>query len=341
MATFSRRGASDDSESPAEPPVPVTDAAQPPAVNISVQAFRGMGSEAGPAVSIGADPAPAETPPAEDRPLPLAPMQPPAQVHTDKVMADNILLREALARLGEDPTNDQLLGVFRQMLQGHLILRVHGEAQEQIARGEPLQVSVMSEGQSRFLLAFSSAAALHRVLAKEPDPRAFSAVAQSVTTVLNQVITGGFSGLILDNASAPHRAIFPAEVITRAMAEIDPGMRIKALLARPSDAGTEAAVAEALLTTRVWVAASMKPNGDIGVAQVQTEDGDTYLQLFTHPLEVVALGRGDRPLPFAPEQLAQTLAAQPRLSGVLIDPAGPTLAVRREALSAVEALAGR
>jgi hypothetical protein len=35
------------------------------------------------------------------------------------------------------------------------------------------------------------------------------------------------------------------------------------------------------------------------------------MEVFSHPLEVVALGRGDGPLPVQPEQLGRALASEP------------------------------
>lgn len=363
MALFSRRKKSDaSSEAPPSPgaaeSAPDTDVAEAaaatdsaPEVNISVQAFRGVGADAGGAVSLepaeaepagpeaGANPTPSQTPSQtipgadQERPLPLAPLAPPVQNHTVPGMDDNILLRDALARLPETPTNEQLLGVLRQALQGHLILRVHGDAQRQLAAGESLQVGMVRDGERKFLLGFSSAEALRRFLQQENEPQNASAVAQPVIGVMHQVIAGEFTGLILDNASVPHRAVFPTEVLKKVVDEADPKMAVKALLAAPRAADTETRLAEALAETRMWIGAGQQPGGQVGIAEVRTPDGKRYLQLFSHPLEVVALGRGERPLSFTPQQLGSLLGAQPELAGVLLDPAGPTMVVRREALA--------
>ena len=77
----------------------------------------------------------------------------------------------------------------------------------------------------------------------------------------------------------------------------------------------------------------------VASAQAHTADGARYLQLFSHPLEVIALGRGDQPLPFTAEQIGAVLVQQPEMSGVLIDAAGPAIAVGRDALAPVIALA--
>lgn len=331
-----------------------------PAVGISVQAFRGVGAQAGPAVTL-----PTEQPPTSPghgaaasarqgaasgvpggasapakRTLPLAPALPPEQTESVPGMKDNVLLREALAQLEQGATNEQLLGVLRQSLQGHLYLRVHGDARAQISEGRPLSIAVVRDGERSFMLAFSSAAAVRDAVQRESDPTATSAVAQPVTNVLQQVIDGGFTGLILDNASGVHRAVFPTEVLQKALEQADPAMTIKTLLAAPRQADTAVRVGEALATIKAWVAVNGDADGgQIGIAEARTPDGKRLLQLFSHPLEVVALGRGDRPMPFAPEQLAKVLSGHPEIAGVLVDSAGPTIVVERDAMAPVLALA--
>lgn len=223
MALFSRRKKSadqpdDESEASVVEPESETDAvaeaaSEPvPNVGISVQAFRGVGAEAGPDVALSetdADEA-AETierPNAVTGPaigsgqdsvprLPLAPAMPPEQTHTVEGLVDNVLLRVALAELEEGAGNDKLIGVMRQSLQGHLYLRVAGDAREQMASGKPLSVGVIRDGDRSFMLAYSSGAALQASVQGEEDAANTSAIAQPTTTVYQQVISGGFTGII-------------------------------------------------------------------------------------------------------------------------------------------------
>ncbi|MDQ4214335.1 SseB family protein [Microbacterium sp. ASV81] len=372
MGLFSRRKKQDDvvtPEAPAEetgveavatptPDAPVEDAPveNVPVVNVSVQAFTGLGSPSGPAVAAPADaPEPGhdlidaivdEAPEVSSAalsgrpPLPLAPADPPEQTESIPGMPDNVLLREALGMLEEGASQAELLGVLRQSLQGHLYLRVHGDAGEQIKEGKPLSVAVVNDGESAYMLAFSSAAAVRDSVQDEEEPGETSAVVQPVQAVYQQVVEGPFAGLIIDNASGPHRVVFPFEILQKALEEADPTFAIKALLAAPRQADSEARVAEALTTARLWVAVSdVAGDGQFGVAEAHTPDGARYLQLFSHPLEVIALGRGDQPLPFSAEQVGAVLAQHPEMSGVLVDAAGPAIAVGREALAPVIALA--
>lgn len=327
-----------------------------PTIGISVQAFRGVGAQAGPEVELPdpdatATPAPVAAPataapsaPAPvvepERRLPLAPAMPPEQTETVPGMKDNVLLRESLKEVEQGATNEQLLGVLRQALQGHMYIRVNGDARAQISEGKPLAVAVVRDGERQFMLAFSSAAAVRDSVQLEKDPTATSAVAQPVTSVLQQVVSGDFAGLIVDNASAPHRVVFPTELLQKALEQADVDMTVKSLIAAPREQDTAAKVGEALATKRMWVAVNEgNPGGQVGIAEAQTPDGKRFLQLFSHPLEVLALGRGDRPLPFEPLQLAKILSSHVDMAGVIIDPAGPSIVVEREALTSVLILA--
>lgn len=349
-------------DAPAEPEVAV------PTIGISVQAFRGVGAAAGPEVALpdseetpaaaapvapAAPAAPAAnvtrppqpidpTAPVEagERRLPLAPVLPPEQTETVPGMKDNVLLREALTQIEAGATNEQLLGVMRQALQGHLYIRVNGDARAQMSEGKPLSVAVVRDEDRQFMLAFSSAAAVRDSVKLEDDPTATSAVAQPVTSVLQQVVSGDFAGLIVDNASAPHRVIFPTELLEKTLEQADVDMKVKSLLAAPRAQDTTKKVGEALATTRMWVAVNDgSGTGQVGIAEAQTTDGKRFLQLFSHPLEVIALGRGDRPLPFAPEQLAKVLSSHEEMAGVIVDAAGPSILVERSALAPVLVLA--
>lgn len=333
-----------------------------PSIGISVQAFRGVGEAAGPEVALPDPDAPtapaprqAQQPQAQPQPknppvqpaapqqrrLPLAPVLPPEQTETVEGMKDNVLLREALTEIEAGATNDQLLGVMRQALQGHLYIRVNGDARAQISEGKPLSVAVVRDNDDRqFMLAFSSARAVRDSVQQEADPAATSAVAQPVTSVLQQVVSGDFAGLIVDNASAPNRVVFPTELLQKTLEQADVDMTVKTLLATPREQDTAAKVGEALAVKRMWVAVNDgSGSGQVGIAEAQTPDGRRFLQLFSHPLEVIALGRGDRPLPFEPDQLAKVLTSHAEMAGVIIDSAGPSIIVERDALTPVLVLA--
>ena len=182
MALFSRRKkSSDDAVASAQTPLtarrmprrrratpthelPPSTAAELRPIGISVQAFRGVGARPAPRSQLARPPTRARqrrrAPAARRRPtrsrrcpagLPqdrrLAARPRPcrrAQTETVAGHEDNVLLREALAEVEAGATNEQLLGVLRQALQGHLFLRVNGDARAQISEGKPLSVAVVA-----------------------------------------------------------------------------------------------------------------------------------------------------------------------------------------------------
>ena len=67
----------------------------------------------------------------------------PAATETVPGLRDNVLLREALAALPATPDAADLLDVARQLLQGHLFLRVKGDARALLAEGKDLPLGVV------------------------------------------------------------------------------------------------------------------------------------------------------------------------------------------------------
>lgn len=356
MALFSRRkntpSTPDASVAPEESAATVEaeeQAAQTPAepvphVNISVSSFGGLGAGA-PQPKPAAQPAqPAAVPvvaPGHNADgtvaLPFAADEPPTDLETVPGLRDNAVLRDALARLGEGPTGAELLGVFRQALQGHLFLRVKGDARQQVEAGEDLQLGVIRNGDENYMLAFSSGRALQQAVEADGDTGT-SAIGQPAALVLRHVLANDFAGLVIDNFSGTARAVVPRDLIERVMGECDPTFSVKSLIAGERTEETPAAVVEALREGRVWVAVGRAGDNEdgtprFGVAEAHTSDGRRLLQLFTHPLEVVALGRGEQAAPFAADALVKALADNSGVSGVILDPAGPNLRLTREQLA--------
>lgn len=340
MALFSRR--KNDSSTPdAEPQAPeelapeveeaVTEpetAEAVPQVNISMTSFGGLGSTATPQTVRPEKP--------EDITLPLAPSDPPSNLETISGLRDNAVLRDALAALPEEPTGAQLLGVARQLLQGHVYLRVRGDARKQIEAGEPLQLGVVSDGDRQFMLAFSSGRALRDAFQKDNDVDT-SAFAQPAQAIVQNIVNGELDGLILDNDSAPARAVIPKDVLVKAMDQAQPDFALKTLLSEPRAEDSRDKIVAALRDARLWVAVGVAGEKDgkeqYGIAEAHTRDGRRLLQLFTHPLEVVALQRSEQPMPFDFDRLKSAMSEHNALAGVIIDPAGPSIRLSREDLA--------
>ena len=358
MAVFSRRPKRGDSapdeptgavESPAAD-APADAAAEGaesvPQVGISVSTYRGGGAEAGaapsdaqPVSTTAPDAAAAHTPRAGNA---AGPAEAPPQTETVPGLRDNVLLAQALGRLDSPATPEQLLDVMRQLLQNHLFLRVKGDARALLGEGRELPLAVARRGDDAYVLVYSSGTALQTALAADGQADT-SAVGQPALTIMQHVIAGTYAGVIIDGSSAPARAVLPRAVIEAAVNQADPELRIKTALAAPRTPETAATVAAALLDAPLFVAVNETGSAAdgsqrFGIAEARTADGRRLIEIYSHPLEVLARGRGDRPMPFPVAQLGASLRDHPDVSGVIVDAAGPWIALDREALAPVMAL---
>ncbi|GAA1687742.1 hypothetical protein GCM10009808_00920 [Microbacterium sediminicola] len=346
MALFSRRSSNADNEkrkgeaaaaeqeaadsaAPAGSDVPETapDAApDAPAVGISMSSFQGLG-----AAQPTAPAAPtAPTPPAATTP---------AGPSTPAGLQDNAPIKAALAALPEKPETTQILHVARQMLQGNLFLRVKGDAKKLLAEGANLPLAVTNIGDKQFILAYSGVEALKASLAADAAADT-SAMSQPARAVMRFVLAGTYAGVILDPASAPARAVLSRELIAQLVEQADPDTLVKQTLAAPRTAKTPTDVVNALGAAKLWVATNKPAGSDrMGVAEARSKEGERYLEVFTHPVEIAALGRGDRPAPITGAKIGAALRADANLSGILIDPAGPWIRLSRAELQPLVALA--
>jgi hypothetical protein len=357
MALFSRRKKSDSSgdtppvaptdsssvapeETPDAPtPDPAASASSPGdvSVGISVSTFRGVGA-ATPAQPT--EPAqPAATAPdaaamaAASRGRRMVPAEAPEPAETIPGLPDNVLLRDALAELPDPPTPTSLMNVARQLMQGHLFLRVQGDARALLAEGKGLPLAVTRRGEKQLVLAFSSGTAIQASVRADGDGNT-SAVAQPVLTVLRHVIDGPYEGVVIDPSSGPARAVLPRPLIQRALDQVDAALRVKSLLAAPRTDETAGAVVAALAEAPLWIAVRRTgDDGPVGIAESRMGDGSRHVEVFSHPLEVLTLGRGDQPLPVTAEQLGKALATDSGLTGVIVDPAGPWIRLSRSDLA--------
>jgi hypothetical protein len=163
-------------------------------------------------------------------------------------------------------------------------------------------------------------------------------MAQPVLTVLQHVITSAHDGLILDPASSPSRAVLPKELLQRAVEQADPKLTVKTLLAAQRTMAVSAEVAEALTRVPLWVAVGTAESGARGLAESRSADGTRHLEVYSHPLEVAVMGRGDNAAPITPAQLARALRTDEGINGVIVDPAGPWLRLDRDELAPLLAL---
>ena len=339
MALFSRRPKdSSDSEPEESAPeqsasaeaetTPAADAAAEAAasVSISVSSFGGLGAPSTPARSTPAAPQlqPRKTARAATKVAPR-------ETETVPGLKDNVLVREALARLADGTAPQALLDVARQCLQGHLFLRIKGDARALLAEGKELPLAMVKIGDRPFALAYSSGAALQASVKADGDVDT-SAMGQPVLAIIKHVLAGPYEGLILDQSSAPARAVLPNDLLKKLLENVDEQLTVKTLLAGERTSETAGAVAQALTTVPLWVAVGKLDDGRPGIAEGRAEDGSRYLEVYSHPVEVAVMGRGDQAAPVTSTQLAAALGDE-GLAGVLVDPAGPWIRLSRDELA--------
>lgn len=309
-----------------------------PTVGISLSAFRGLGAEA-PVATAPAAPTAASTQAPAAGSTGAAFTRPSAPAaETVPGLRDNVLLRDALAWLPEAPTPEQVIDAARQLLQGHLFLRVKGDVRALIAEGSELPLASATIGDRRFAVAYSSGQALADSIRHDGDQDT-TAMGQPVLAVLRHVIASSADGLIVDPASAPRRIMLPRDLVERTIAAADDQLTIKTLLAGERTAETAGLLARALAGTRTWAAVGTMEGGGQGLAEGRSADGARYLEVYSHPLEVVAMGRGDQPTPIEPAQLAAALRSDEGITGVVLDSRGPWARLTRVELAPVLALA--
>lgn len=340
MALFSRRGKADDpQQTPADDERADDAGAANPEADGAAEEIA-LPDEVIPEVGISFSTFGASAAvPSTTRPAPQPAATAPRPSEEPGGMPENSVLRAALSALPDEPQNIDVMNVMRQAMQGHLYVRVRGDAKALMAAGEPITLAVTAIEDKRFLLAFTGGAALQESLRADGDT-ATSAVGQPASVVFQNVIAGPYAGLFLDHASSGARVILPTELLKKALEEADPAFTIKTLLVSERTDQTAPAVVDALTTVKLWVAGNADPSGQIGLAEARSADGKRRLEVFSHPLEVIALGRGDRPLPLSGQQLAQALASDEGITGVVVDPAGPWIELSRAELAPLLALAG-
>ncbi|WP_426324109.1 SseB family protein [Microbacterium sp. E-13] len=318
------------------------DPAEAASVSISVSSYGGLGVvPPAPQPSAPREPAADETVPPGPQPrLGTREWMRTAPEATETVpgLRDNALLRAALGRVGDGPAAQTLLDVTRQLLQGHVFLRVKGDARTLLAEGKGLPLAVANSGDRTFALVYSSGAALQASLRADGDTGT-SAMGQPVLTVLRHVFASAYDGIIVDPASAPSRAVLPKELLQRAVDEADPQLTVKTLLAAERTDDIAGKVAEALTRVPLWVAVGKSEGGVPGLAESRGTDGTRFIEVYSHPLEVAVMGRSDNAAPITGAQLGRALRSDEAITGLVIDPAGPWIRLTREDLAPLLALA--
>ncbi len=288
---------------------------------------------------------PASAPPTEPGRAPLAPAAPLAGRNRPAAstrprrsvpgIEDNVLLAAALAALDPQPSPQQTFEVARQLLQGRVYLRVRGEARELLAAGKDIPMATATIGGAQHVLAFSGGAALQAAVRADGDTGT-SAVAIGVVALLRQVIDGPFAGLGIDLGSSPAAIVLTRALIEKTLEDLDESLAVKSALTGERTAESITALVAALRTAPMWIAARRQDDGAVGIAQTRMSDGTRMLEVFSHPLELHVLGRGDRSVRITAAQLIAAVNGEPALAGVVVNPQGPWMRLSREDLAPLQ-----
>ena len=262
-------------------------------VGISVSSYRGLGAQSAPAAPVDA---PADTP--REAPAARAPRaaEAPAATETIPGCATTWCCARRWPRFRRRPTRPTCSRSHGSCMQGHLFLRVKGDARALLAEGKDLPLGVAQVNGKQFVLAYSSGAALRESIKADRETDT-SAMGQPVLAVLRYALAGTYAGMVIDNSSAPARAVLPRELLEKLVDQADPSLEVKTLLSGDRTPATAAAVGEALTRVKFWVAVNKSPEGRFGVAEARTDDGARLIELYSHPLEVASLRRGDQAAP--------------------------------------------
>ena len=282
---------------------------------------------------------PEGAPQASGLPVPLPARAParevaPPTTETLPGIRDNVLLTEALAALDNPPSSPQILEVARQLLQGPLVLRVKGDARSLLAQGAQPPLAVAKLGDETFVLVFSGGAALSESVKRDGDTDT-SAMGQSALAILRYVLAGPHAGIVIDPASPLAARCCAGRCSRRSSRASIPKRRSRRSWCRSAHRRRRPA---SRTPSRAFPSGS--PSGEWGspigwVSPRRAPRRRAYIEVYSHPLEVVALGRGDRPAPMTGVQLGKALASDPELTGVLIDPAGPWIKLTRADLAGI------
>lgn len=299
-----------------------------PGMNISTSSFSGFGSFGGAAFSQQSEPAQSLKPSGQQ---PNVAHWLPQSIDNGNPEFGNLFLRAAMKQLGDQPSEAERIDVLRNLLQGYLFVPVQGDAEKLFKLGKDLPLSLINSDQGQLLMVFTGMDALNISLAASGTKQDITALKQPIENVLAILRDSDLAGIVIDGGNEYQSAYFPRELLLAAFDDMDDQLRVRKLaLEAPSDSRTEQLL-KALADAPLWLAGQQSgPEGQWGVAENRSPDGTSYLELFTHPLEVRARGRNDSPMPIELAQLLELIAQAAHLDGVVIDPAGPSIELRRE-----------
>ncbi|WP_168223411.1 SseB family protein [Plantibacter sp. M259] len=325
MGLFSKRNASDarsaaveaETSAPEDEVDPAAEATETvPQVSISVTTVNAAARTPEAPVSVpAASPAPA-----------------PAPVEPDS----NVDLAQALTALAEGGDERAMMHVLRQSIQGKLLLStsLDGVSEEDKAAGRiPLGVHRDPEG-AVYLLAFTSSRELEKTRTADGP---VTGVAVDAVWALRQATGDGYAGIVLNPADGKASAVVPKTLIVRLFGDGRNNDLAKQALAQPREPDALQRLVAALAAHGGFVAGRAEVDEDgnrktVGIAETRLGER-RLLEVFTSPIEIAALGRGDDAYPVTAAELAAALRSDEGITGIIVNPAAPWLDVNRAQLA--------
>lgn len=328
MGLFSKRNASDarsaaaaeaDASVPEGEAIPAAETPEVvPQVSISVTTVNQAARTPEAPVSVPSAPAPPQAP--------AAPVEPDS----------NVDLAQALTALAEGGDERAMMHVLRQSIQGKLLLStsLDGVSDEDKAAGRiPLGVHRDAEG-AVFLLAFTSSRELEKTRTADGP---VTGVAVDAVWALRQASGEGYAGIVLNPADGKASAVVPKTLIVRLFGDGRNNDLAKQALAQPREPDALQQLVAALAAHGGFVAGRAEVDEDgnrktVGIAETRLGER-RLLEVFTSPIEIAALGRGDDAYPVTAAELAAALRSDEGITGIIVNPAAPWLDVDRAQLA--------
>lgn len=325
MGLFSKRNASDarsaaveaETSAPEDEVDPAAEATETvPQVSISVTTVNAAARTPEAPVSVPA----------------AAPAPAPAPVEPDS----NVDLAQALTALAEGGDERAMMHVLRQSIQGKLLLStsLDGVSEEDKAAGRiPLGVHRDPEG-AVYLLAFTSSRELEKTRTADGP---VTGVAVDAVWALRQATGDGYAGIVLNPADGKASAVVPKTLIVRLFGDGRNNDLAKQALAQPREPDALQQLVAALAAHGGFVAGRAEVDEDgnrktVGIAETRLGER-RLLEVFTSPIEIAALGRGDDAYPVTAAELAAALRSDEGITGIIVNPAAPWLDVDRAQLA--------
>ena len=243
-------------------------------VGISVSSYRGLGAQSAPAAPVDA---PAEA--ASRRPpavrAPRAGTRRPPRPRRSPGSATTCCCARRSPRCRRRPTRAGPARGRAAADAGPPVPAREGRCARAAGRGQGAAARrrAASDGK-QFVLAYSSGAALQASIQADGETDT-SAMGQPVLAVIRYVLAGPYAGMVIDNSSAPARAVLPRELLEKLVEQADASLDGQdAARGRAHRRPRQPPSPKRSRACTFWVAVNRSPaRARFGVAEARTDDG--------------------------------------------------------------------